>query len=101
SVGRKLDRRDIAQGEQAFLLERAKIPSQAARDAPDLARRLFEAEVNSRLAMPRAFEQELQTEQRLARAGPALHHGDAQARCAAASSARTPARPHPAHDAKA
>ena len=50
----------------------------------ELVRRLLEREVNSRLAVARALEEELQAEERLARPGPALDHRRARARQPAA-----------------
>ena len=84
AVGRELDGRDVAEGEEPALLERAKVPAEALGDATELVRRLLEREVDARLSVPRALEQELQAEHRLAGPGPALDHRRARPRQAAA-----------------
>ena len=52
--------------------QRVEVPAEAAADGPELRHALLQREEDARLAAPRAFDEELQADQRLARPGAAL-----------------------------
>jgi hypothetical protein len=79
AVGRQLDGRDVAQGQQPALLEGREIPSQAVRDPAKLVRGLLQREKDAGFAVAGPLQEELQAQEGLSRPRPALDDGRAGA----------------------
>ena len=74
AVGDELDRRRVADDEPALRLQRRELPAEVTRDRTDLRRRFLQRKEDSRLSTARAFEEEVEAHERLARPGAALDH---------------------------
>ncbi len=92
-IRRQLHGRNVAQREEAAVLERPEIPAEALGDRAKLIGRLFEREEDARFAAMRPVEEELQAEQGLSRAGSPLEDGGARARQPAAKHLVEPLHP--------